>query len=83
DYAFNFDAMSSKAALDCLSIPNAEDLSIEISQTLCIKSPGGVGSILKDPDGGAWLRGEIQHRQPDIQTVRIVHPNVKPAQPMQ
>ncbi|MFT7406196.1 B12-binding domain-containing radical SAM protein, partial [Zhongshania sp.] len=42
DYAFNFDAMSSKAALDCLSIPNAEDLSIEISQTLCIKSPGGV-----------------------------------------
>lgn len=83
DYEFNFDAMSSKAALDCLSIPSAEDLSIEISQTLCIKSPGGVGSILKDPDGGAWLRGEIQHRQPDIQTVRIVHPNVKPAQPMQ
>tara|TARA_R110001592_G_scaffold82782_6_gene245120 strand:- start:12074 stop:13996 length:1923 start_codon:yes stop_codon:yes gene_type:complete len=83
DYQFNFDAMSSKAALDCLSLPSVEDLSTQISQTLCIKSPGGVGSILKDPDGGAWLRGEIQHRQPDIQTVRIIHPNVKPAQPMQ
>lgn len=83
EYEFHFDAMSSKAALDCLSIPSAEDLSTQMSQTLCIKSPGGVGSILKDPDGGAWLRGEIQHRQPDIQTVRIVHPNVRPTQPMQ
>jgi hypothetical protein len=84
NYEFSFDATSSKAALDCLSLPSDEDLSTaEHSQTLLIKSPGGVGSILKDPDGGAWLRGEIQYRQPNIQAVRIVHPNVKPTQAME
>ncbi|WP_269619160.1 B12-binding domain-containing radical SAM protein [Zhongshania sp. BJYM1] len=82
DYEFNFDVISTKAALDCLSLPDAEDLSTQTLQILTVKSPGGVGSILKDPDGGAWLRGEIQHRPLDVQTVRIVHPNVKPALPM-
>ncbi|MBW2939275.1 B12-binding domain-containing radical SAM protein [Zhongshania aquimaris] len=80
-YDFDFDALSSKAALDCLSLPCEEDLVPSTSQSLLIKSPGGVGSILKDPDGGAWLRGEVLHRQVDIQTVKILHPNVKPVQP--
>jgi hypothetical protein len=71
-----------KAALGGLRVPSDENLNTRINQMLCIKNPGGVGSILKDPDGAAWLRGEIQHQQPDIQTMRIVHANVKPAQPM-
>jgi len=83
NYEFNFNAVSSKAALDCLSLPSAADLSPETHQVLCVKSPGGVGTILKDPDGGAWLRGEIEYQQADIQTVKILHPNVKPTQAIQ
>ena len=55
-YDFDFDALSSKAALDCLSLPCEEDLAPSTSQSLLIKSPGGVGSILKDPDGHAGRR---------------------------
>jgi len=77
EYHFNFDAASSKTALDCLSLPCAENL-LPNRQTLKIKSPGGVGVILKDPDGGGWLRGEIINIENEIQPVRIIHPNVKP-----
>jgi hypothetical protein len=79
DIDFQFDALSAKAALDCLSLPSAEDL-VPSHQQLHLRSPGGVGSILKDPDGGAWLRGEICQDDVPLQTVRIVHPNVKPAE---
>ncbi|MEX1670759.1 radical SAM protein [Zhongshania guokunii] len=77
EYHFNFDAVSSKTALDCLSLPCTEDF-LHNSQTLKIKSPGGIGVILKDPDGGGWLRGEIANACTEIQAVRIMHPNVKP-----
>ncbi len=77
EYSFNFDVISSKAALDCLSLPEPEDLSPQ-AQRFTIKSPGGVGTILKDPDGGGWLRGEILNPPSEVQTVRIMHPNVKP-----
>lgn len=77
EYSFNFDVISSKAALDCLSLPEPEDLSPQ-AQRFTVKSPGGVGTILKDPDGGGWLRGEILNPPSEVQTVRIMHPNVKP-----
>ncbi|AMO68588.1 radical SAM domain-containing protein [gamma proteobacterium BDW918] len=77
EYSFNFDVISSKTALDCLSLPTPEDLSPK-AQRFKIKSPGGVGTILKDPDGGGWLRGEILSPTIELQTVRIIHPNVKP-----
>ena len=77
DYHFNFDALSSKTALDCLNLPAPEDFSPQ-AQHFTVKSPGGVGTILKDPDGGGWLRGEIVTPTVELQTVRIMHPNVKP-----
>jgi hypothetical protein len=77
EYSFNFDVISSKTALDCLSLPAPEDLSPK-AQRFKVKSPGGVGTILKDPDGGGWLRGEILSPTIEVQTVRIMHPNVKP-----
>jgi hypothetical protein len=29
------------------------------STSLMIKHPGGVGEVLKDPDGGSWFRGQV------------------------
>ncbi|CAA0089747.1 Hopanoid C-2 methylase [Zhongshania aliphaticivorans] len=83
NYEFSFDAISCKTALDCLSIPSSDDLKTSNRQTVAVKCPGGLGTILKDPDGGAWLRGEFQHQIAEVQTVRIIHPNIKPAQPIE
>lgn len=56
---FDFDAAAIAQALEVLDEPN-EDQFDSLPQSLIIEHPGGVGDVLKDPDGGSWLRGHIQ-----------------------
>ncbi|MBD2859158.1 B12-binding domain-containing radical SAM protein [Spongiibacter sp. KMU-158] len=66
---FDFNAAALKYALDRLELPSEEHFT-ETQQQLEIITPGGVGSILHDPDGGAWLRGEIQTQEEQSQLVQ-------------
>ena len=45
-------------------------------QTLTIRTPGGVGDILKEPDGGAWLRGEVQ-KDARSHAPRVIQPGLE------
>jgi hypothetical protein len=56
DFDYRADRMCS--ALSAMAMPQAEDCSAG-ECTLRIHHPGGVGDILKDADGGSWLRGVI------------------------
>ncbi len=75
---FDFDARAVKAALDELDPPPQTAFSAQ-QQQLEIRTPGGVGSILHDPDGGAWLRGEIIDDEAAV-AVRVIHPTIQPDQ---
>ena len=37
-----------------------------------IQHPGGLGDILQVADGGSWLRGVIEHCEPDEQNANFV-----------
>lgn len=69
---FSFDALSCKQALDEMTAPD-ENCFHRGPVSADIRTPGGVGSILHEPDGGAWLRGEIQDSAEE-QVVRVIHP---------
>ncbi len=56
--SFGFSADRVCAALSSMALPAPEDLA-RADCTLRIHHPGGVGDILKDADGGSWLRGVI------------------------
>lgn len=53
---FDFDARHWLKRLDAMELPQAGAIA---PQRLLIETPGGVGDILKDPDGGSWLKGKI------------------------
>ena len=56
---FGFAADRVEAALGRMELPPAEVLREEEAVELEIHHPGGVGEILRDPDGGAWVRGQL------------------------
>ena len=56
---FDFDAESLLKTLSAMELPDWDSL-LEQQQDVLIETPGGVGDILKDPDGGSWLKGTIQ-----------------------
>ncbi len=55
--SFAFDASAYLQRLEAMELPPAGG-SDEPSELL-IETPGGVGEILKDPDGGSWLKGKV------------------------
>lgn len=75
EVTFSFDAAALKQALDDMNDP--DDSCFRAGpQTLTIRTPGGVGEILKEPDGGAWLRGEILQQQA-AGAARVVKPGLE------
>ncbi len=57
---FEFDAESLLKSLGAMDLPDWERILNE-QQDVLIETPGGVGEVLKDPDGGSWLKGKILH----------------------
>jgi hypothetical protein len=60
---FDFDADAACRQLGAMEIPAASYFEAG-PQQLQLHHPGGVGDILKDADGGSWLRGEILQAGP-------------------
>lgn len=55
---FEFDAESLLKTLGSMELPDWSRI-LDQQQDVLIETPGGVGDILKDPDGGSWLKGKI------------------------
>jgi hypothetical protein len=53
---FAADAPSIIRALEAMDLPTVDDFMANSS--LRVAYPGGVGTVLKDPDGGSWIRGD-------------------------
>lgn len=54
---FDFAARRLHARLEALDLPE-QALFTSAGEVATIRHPGGVGSILHDPNGGSWLKGE-------------------------
>ncbi|MEQ9462325.1 MAG: cobalamin-dependent protein [Haliea sp.] len=61
--SFDFRADRVCAALSSMNLPAPGDFA-STDCSLRIRHPGGVGDILKDADGGSWLRGVIDELVP-------------------
>ena len=60
DQYFTFDAKALKGALEAMERPDTAMFK-GFSQ-VSIAHPAGVGDILRDPDGGSWLKGDfVEH----------------------
>ena len=55
---FSFDADNTARKLLSMELPTTDDFIVQ-RQTLHIEQPGGVGEVLRDPDGGSWIKGNI------------------------
>ncbi len=55
---FNFDAMATYKSLESMELPPIATF-WQRQQHINVFHPGGVGSVVKDPDGGVWIHGEI------------------------
>jgi tRNA A37 methylthiotransferase MiaB len=58
DQAFDFDAERVAYHLNRMELPDDTAFARRVT-SLRIQHPGGVGEILKDPDGGSWFRGQV------------------------
>ena len=58
DRSFEFDAKRVAYHLNRMELPVDAAFAAQAS-TLRIAHPGGVGDVLKDPDGGSWFRGQV------------------------
>ena len=77
-YEFNFDAETAKQKLDAMELPEWRQTigSDRLPQRLLIESPGGVGEILQDPDGGSWLKGKVLTEQQKPLSVQTYDPSM-------
>lgn len=57
---FGFDAQRIAYHLNRMELP-APDAFAPRNVALAVRHPGGVGEVLKDPDGGSWFRGQVQN----------------------
>ncbi len=57
---FSFAADRALEMLRRMESPGADLLEDGCITSLSIHHPGGVGEILRDPDGGSWVRGRIE-----------------------
>ncbi|HEX7481383.1 MAG TPA: radical SAM protein [Polyangiales bacterium] len=59
--SFDFDADRVAFHLNRMELPDQQAFATTAS-SLRIRHPGGVGEVLKDPDGGSWFRGKpVEH----------------------
>jgi radical SAM superfamily enzyme YgiQ (UPF0313 family) len=56
---FDFDAAGVHAALSRVELPAAEALSARNPVRVNVDHPAHAGEVLRDPDGGEWMRGRI------------------------
>jgi len=56
-HCFDFDANAVMDTLESMELPD-DALFIPQPTTVAIFIPGGVGDIIKDPDGGVWIHSE-------------------------
>ncbi len=73
---FEFDAAGIVTALEKLNLPDAACFKQQ-QQTLGFEHPGGVGEVLKDPDGGSWMRAQWSLQQDSSLTINAI-----PLQPL-
>lgn len=59
-HAFDFAADRTLEMLSRMEAPDIALLDTACSTELDIRHPGGLGEILRDPDGGSWVRGQIE-----------------------
>lgn len=59
-HAFEFAADQTLEILSRMEAPDPSLLDDTCATELDIRHPGGVGEILRDPDGGSWVRGQIE-----------------------
>jgi hypothetical protein len=57
---FEFDAARVAYHLNRMELPEP-DAFAQMSCAMIVRHPGGVGEVLKDPDGGSWFRGQVQN----------------------
>ncbi|CAA0124988.1 Anaerobic magnesium-protoporphyrin IX monomethyl ester cyclase [BD1-7 clade bacterium] len=60
-YDFPFDARELLDTLSKMELPS--DAIFTGTSNVTIESPGGVGSLLHDPDGGSWMKGHIVEQE--------------------
>jgi len=65
EHSFGFAADQVAHYLNRMELPS-ETCFAPSSITLRIAHPGGVGEVLKDPDGGSWFRGQVQTDEPQV-----------------
>ncbi len=56
--AFQFNANQAAQQLMAMELPTTEAF-LEQQQVLQIEQPGGIGEVMKSPDGGSWIKGRI------------------------
>ena len=56
---FDFDAERVHDALSCVELPAPEALALGRRFQLSIDHPAHAGEVLRDPDGGEWMRGRV------------------------
>lgn len=59
-HSFEFAADQTLETLSRMETPDPSLLDESCTTELDIRHPGGVGEILRDPDGGSWVRGQIE-----------------------
>jgi hypothetical protein len=77
---FSFDARRVAFHLNRMELPSAECFA-PCKTTVRIDHPGGVGEVLKDPDGGSWFRGQLVEPATVIQALPNSTPPAPPSQP--
>jgi radical SAM superfamily enzyme YgiQ (UPF0313 family) len=64
NYHFNFNIKAIYSALEAMELP--EESSYTHAATIGVETPGGVGEVLKGPEGGNWLKGRIIDAQQNL-----------------
>ena len=70
-YHFDFDANQVMNTLEAMELPG-DELFNHCPTSIAVFIPGGVGDIIKDPDGGVWIHSE---RNDEMPVDKPVHAN--------
>ena len=58
EYNFDFDVIDIRKQLQGMDMPAMNDF-VGGARAVTVRHPGGVGSLLTDPSGGNWIKGEV------------------------
>lgn len=69
---FDFDANAVMDVLESMECPQ-DNLFVHQPTTVAIHIPGGVGDIIKDPDGGVWVHAErVSSKEKQVQKLQPI-----------